>query len=45
MALALKGLLQMFVVFPGHRPLRNIKEDFHRIAGDEFKSMKKFEIM
>ena len=43
-ALALKGLLQMFVVFPGHKPLRNIKEDFHRIAG-QFKSIKKFEIM
>ncbi|XP_044201113.1 putative nuclease HARBI1 [Thunnus albacares] len=31
--LALKRLLPIFVVFPGHKPVRAIKEDFHRIAG------------
>ncbi|MCJ8740328.1 hypothetical protein PDJAM_G00057580 [Pangasius djambal] len=31
--LALKRFLQIFVVFPGHKPLRVIKEEFHRIAG------------
>ncbi|XP_062327791.1 putative nuclease HARBI1 [Osmerus eperlanus] len=32
-ALALKGLLQTYVVFPGHKPLRTIKEEFHMISG------------
>ncbi|KAK0155339.1 putative nuclease HARBI1 [Merluccius polli] len=32
-SLALKRLLPVMVVFPGHKPVRNIKEDFHRIAG------------
>ena len=32
--LALKRLLPMMVVLPGHKPVRNIKEEFHRIAGD-----------
>ena len=32
--LALKRLLQTFVVFPGHKPVRAIKEEFHRIAGE-----------
>ena len=32
--LALKRLLPVMVVFPGHKPLRTIKEEFHRIAGD-----------
>ncbi len=32
--LALKRFLPVMVVFPGHRPIRNIKEEFHRIAGD-----------
>ncbi|KAI7797412.1 putative nuclease HARBI1 [Triplophysa rosa] len=31
--LALKRFLQIFVVFPGHKPLRIIKEEFHRIPG------------
>uniref|UniRef100_A0AAR2JM05 DDE Tnp4 domain-containing protein n=1 Tax=Pygocentrus nattereri TaxID=42514 RepID=A0AAR2JM05_PYGNA len=31
--LALKQLLYSFVVFPGQKPLMNIKEEFHRIAG------------
>ncbi|XP_042356774.1 putative nuclease HARBI1 [Plectropomus leopardus] len=31
--LALKRLLHIFVVFPGHKPVRAIKEEFHRIAG------------
>ncbi|KAM7423433.1 hypothetical protein PAMA_011138 [Pampus argenteus] len=31
--LALKTLLPIFVVFPGHKPVRAIKEEFHRIAG------------
>ncbi|XP_049890939.1 putative nuclease HARBI1 [Epinephelus moara] len=31
--IALKRLLPIMVVFPGHKPLRNIKEEFHRIAG------------
>ncbi|KAK3557673.1 hypothetical protein QTP70_033030, partial [Hemibagrus guttatus] len=31
--LALKRFLHIIVVFPGHKPLRAIKEDFHRIAG------------
>ncbi|XP_070845633.1 putative nuclease HARBI1 [Chaetodon trifascialis] len=31
--LALKRLLPIFVVFPGHKPVRVIKEEFHRIAG------------
>ncbi|XP_067249432.1 putative nuclease HARBI1 [Chanodichthys erythropterus] len=31
--LALKRFLRIFVVFPGHKPLRAIKEEFHRIAG------------
>ncbi|XP_027132646.1 putative nuclease HARBI1 [Larimichthys crocea] len=31
--LALKRLLPIFVVFPGHKPVRAIKEEFHRIAG------------
>ncbi|KAK0147973.1 putative nuclease HARBI1 [Merluccius polli] len=30
--LALKRLLPVMVVFPGHKPVRNIKEEFHRIA-------------
>uniref|UniRef100_A0A3Q2VRZ6 Putative nuclease HARBI1 n=1 Tax=Haplochromis burtoni TaxID=8153 RepID=A0A3Q2VRZ6_HAPBU len=30
---ALKRLLHSFVVFPGHRPTRFIKEGFHKIAG------------
>ncbi|XP_026012830.1 putative nuclease HARBI1 [Astatotilapia calliptera] len=30
---ALKRLLYTFVVFPGHRPTRFIKEGFHKIAG------------
>ncbi|XP_063316983.1 putative nuclease HARBI1 [Pelmatolapia mariae] len=30
---ALKRLLYSFVVFPGHRPTRFIKEGFHKIAG------------
>ncbi|KAK0147478.1 putative nuclease HARBI1 [Merluccius polli] len=24
----------MFVIFPGHKPVRAIKEEFHRIAGE-----------
>ena len=32
--LALKRLLPVMVVFPGHKPLRTIKGEFHRIAGD-----------
>ncbi|KAK0151191.1 hypothetical protein N1851_007671 [Merluccius polli] len=32
--LALKRLLPIFVVFPGHKPVRAIKEEFHRIAGE-----------
>ncbi|KAK0144350.1 putative nuclease HARBI1 [Merluccius polli] len=32
-SLALKRLLPVMVVFPGHKPVRNIKEEFHRIAG------------
>ncbi|XP_034169595.2 putative nuclease HARBI1 [Pangasianodon hypophthalmus] len=31
--LALKRFLRISVVFPGHKPLRVIKEEFHRIAG------------
>ncbi|KAI2650859.1 hypothetical protein H4Q32_028182 [Labeo rohita] len=31
--LALKGFLHIFVVFPGHKPLGVIKEEFYRIAG------------
>ncbi|KAK0151247.1 putative nuclease HARBI1 [Merluccius polli] len=31
--LALKRLLPIFIVFPGHKPVRAIKEEFHRIAG------------
>ncbi|XP_068181206.1 putative nuclease HARBI1 [Antennarius striatus] len=31
--LALKGLLLRFVRFPGHEPIRAMKEAFHRIAG------------
>ncbi|XP_061584557.1 putative nuclease HARBI1 [Cololabis saira] len=31
--LALKRLLSIFVVFPGHKPVQAIKEEFHRIAG------------
>ncbi|KAK0137689.1 putative nuclease HARBI1 [Merluccius polli] len=31
--LALKRLLPMFVIFPGYKPVRAIKEEFHRIAG------------
>ncbi|CAJ1077781.1 putative nuclease HARBI1 [Xyrichtys novacula] len=31
--LALTRLLPTFVVFPGHKPVRAIKEEFHRIAG------------
>ncbi|XP_042247189.1 putative nuclease HARBI1 [Thunnus maccoyii] len=31
--LALKRLLPIFVIFPGHKPVRAIKEEFHRIAG------------
>ncbi|KAL4009681.1 hypothetical protein ACER0C_003533 [Sarotherodon galilaeus] len=30
---SLKRLLYSFVVFPGHRPTRFIKEGFHKIAG------------
>ena len=33
-ALALKGLLQTYVVFPGHKPLRTIKEELHMISVD-----------
>lgn len=32
--LALKRPLPIFVVFPGHKPVRAIKEEFHRIAGE-----------
>ena len=32
--LAMKRLLPIFVVFPGHKPVRAIKEEFHRIAGE-----------
>ncbi len=32
--LALKQLLPIMVVSPGHKPLRNIREEFHRIAGN-----------
>lgn len=32
--LALKRLLRSFIVFPGHKPIQTIKEEFHRIAGD-----------
>ncbi|XP_042341398.1 uncharacterized protein LOC121942291 [Plectropomus leopardus] len=32
--LALKRLLHIFVVFPGHKPVRAIKEEFHRTAGE-----------
>ncbi|KAM7006165.1 putative nuclease HARBI1 [Tautogolabrus adspersus] len=31
--LALKRLLKMFVVFPGHKPVKAIKDEFLRIAG------------
>ncbi|KAK0134932.1 putative nuclease HARBI1 [Merluccius polli] len=31
--LALKRLLPIFIVFPGHKPVRAIKEEFYRIAG------------
>ncbi|KAK0152189.1 putative nuclease HARBI1 [Merluccius polli] len=31
--LTLKRLLPAMVVFPGHKPVRIIKEEFHRIAG------------
>ncbi|XP_034166092.2 putative nuclease HARBI1 [Pangasianodon hypophthalmus] len=31
--LALKRFLRIFVVFPGHKPLRVIREEFHRFAG------------
>ncbi|KAM9845832.1 putative nuclease HARBI1 [Aulostomus maculatus] len=31
--LALKRLFTTFVSFPGHKPVRAIKEEFHRIAG------------
>nr|XP_040025222.1 putative nuclease HARBI1 [Gasterosteus aculeatus aculeatus] len=31
--LALKRFLRIFVLFPGHKPVRAIKEEFHRIAG------------
>ncbi|XDV14186.1 hypothetical protein PO909_002365 [Leuciscus waleckii] len=31
--LALKRFLHTFVQFPGHKPLRVIKEEFHRVAG------------
>lgn len=31
--LALKRFLHIFVVFPGHKPLGVIKEEFYRIAG------------
>ncbi|XP_040900533.1 putative nuclease HARBI1 [Toxotes jaculatrix] len=31
--LALKRFLSVFVVFPGHKPVRAIKEEFHGIAG------------
>ena len=32
---ALKRLLPVMVVFPGHKPVRQIKEEFHRIAGGD----------
>ncbi|KAK0155982.1 putative nuclease HARBI1 [Merluccius polli] len=32
-SLALKRPLPVMVVFPGHKPVRNIKEEFNRIAG------------
>ncbi|XP_028317285.1 putative nuclease HARBI1 [Gouania willdenowi] len=31
--LALKKLSRMFIVFPGHKPVSQIKEEFHKIAG------------
>lgn len=31
--LALKRLLPTFVIFPGHKPVRTIKKEFHKIAG------------
>ena len=30
--LAMKRLLPIFIVFPGHKPVRAIKEEFHMIA-------------
>ncbi|KAK0132452.1 putative nuclease HARBI1 [Merluccius polli] len=33
--LALTRLLPVMVVFPGHKPVRNTKEEFHRIAGGD----------
>ena len=33
--LALKRLLPVMVVFPGHKPVRQIKEEFHKIAGGD----------
>ncbi|XP_035246713.1 putative nuclease HARBI1 isoform X2 [Anguilla anguilla] len=32
-SLALKRFLHVFVVFPGHKTVRNIKEEFYKIAG------------
>ena len=32
--LALKRFLYTFVMFPSHRPIRTIKEEFYRIAGN-----------
>jgi len=31
--MALKRFLHTFVQFPGHKPVRVIKEEFHRVAG------------
>ena len=33
--LTMKCFLNVFVVFPGNKPVRAIKEEFHRIAGGE----------
>ena len=43
--LALKRLLPIFVVFPGQKPVRVIKEEFHRIAGEWCRDPNEFEII
>ena len=33
-SVALKRVLNVFVVFSGHKPVRDIKKEFHSIAGE-----------
>ena len=34
--LALKWLLRNFIVFPGHKPMRRMKMEFHQLAGQHY---------